>query len=394
MPWAKNRILRVDLTYLNKMRLGGESINGVTVPVASRWNVNLSTTIYAQCNIESLFISDNGELLTCCNVGKQEGQTSGLSTDGVLKIANFSFRTDGRGILVNVTELNTIPNYGAAGVPGAFAVNGRKAYCYITNTGSETETYLVHTDDYRNGTFTVETTKLVNKGHCNGAAYHKNVLYSCDYERSAGKADIGIFELGNDYSEIAEKTQEINTNPNPTQYPTTLYGALTYYKDEKFLLVNYYPDTTYGIDIRVDLGSFSKNEAGTYSYYCEANNYVTIDNSLIAGDYDKGVLQDVHYEPGIGLLIGGYVTKLMPTSTNPNNREALHYLMRVNIDDYFDKGIMNNISPTEIYLLRYNNTEFEPESPFLSEYGELLIAANRAVDILARTPQVIFTHEL
>lgn len=122
------------------------------------------------------------------------------------------------------------------------------------STGSETETYLVHTDDYRNGTFTVETTKLVNKGHCNGAAYHKNVLYSCDYDRSAGKADIGII-------------------------------------------------------------------------------------------------------------------------------------------DYFDKGIMNNISPTEIYLLRYNNTQFEPESPFLSEYGELLIAANRAVDILARTPQVIFTHE-
>lgn len=383
---CKNRILRVDLTYLNKMRLAGESINGVTVPVASRWNVNLSTTIYSQCNIESLFISDNGELLVCCNVGKQDGQTSGLSTDGVLKIANFSFRTDGRGILVNVTQLNTIPNYGGAVVPGAFAVNGRKAYCYVTNTGTNEETYLAHTDDYRNGTFTVETIKLTDKGHCNGAAYYKNTLYSCDYIRS-DKKDVGIFELNNAFSEIKEKTQEVSTAQN------TLYGALTYYKDGKFLLVNYNPSSTYGISIKVDLGLFNKDAAGSYSYYCEETDYVTVDNTLIDETYDRGVLQDAHYEPGIGLFIGGYVSKSAPTSSNPDRREPLHYIMRIDIDNYLNNDVNQDITPTEIYLLRYSNAQFETESPSMSEYGELLIATNRSEDILARTTQTIFVHE-
>ena len=383
---CKNCILRVDLTYLNKRRVAGDAINGEELPVASRWNVNLSTTIYTQCNIESLFISNSGELLVCCNVGKQEGQTAGLTTDGVLKIANFSFRTDGRGILVNVAELNTIPNYGGAKVPGAFAVNGRKAYCYVTDTGTNEETYLMHTDDYRNEAFTVETTKLTDRGHCNGAAYYKNTLYSCDYIRS-DKKEIGIFELSNAFSEIKEKTQEVSTAQN------TLYGALTYYKDGKFLLVNYNPSSTYGISIKVDLGLFNKDAAGSYSYYCEETNYVTVDNTLIDETYDRGVLQDAHYEPGIGLFIGGYVSKLAPTSSNPDRREALHYIMRIDIDNYLNSDVNQDITPTEIYLLRYNNAQFEPESPSMSEYGELLIATNRSEDILARTTQTIFVHE-
>ena len=125
----------------------------------------------------------------------------------MLKITNFSFRTDGRGIEVNVERLLDIPNHGGAQVPGAFAVNGRKAYCYITNTGTNNETYLLHTDDYRNEAFTVETTKLSNKGHCNGAAYYKNTLYSCDYIRS-DKNDIGILGLEDSYSDINNKCRK------------------------------------------------------------------------------------------------------------------------------------------------------------------------------------------
>lgn len=53
----------------------------------------------------------------------------------------------------------------------------------------------MNTDDYRNGTFTVETTKLTDKGHCNGGAYYKNILYSYGYDRYASKMDIGIFIL-------------------------------------------------------------------------------------------------------------------------------------------------------------------------------------------------------
>lgn len=280
---CKNCILRVDLTYLNKRRVAGDAINGEELPVASRWNVNLSTTIYTQCNIESFFISNSGELLVCCNVGK-------------------------------------------------FAINGRKSYCYVTDTGTNEETYLMHTDDYRNEAFTVETTKLTDRGHCNGAAYYKNTLYSCDYIRS-DKKEIGIFELSNAFSEIKEKTQEVSTAQN------TLYGALTYYKDGKFLLVNYNPSSTYGISIKVDLGLFNKDAAGSYSYYCEETNYVTVDNTLIDETYDRGVLQDAHYEPGIGLFIGGYVSKLAPTSSNSDRREALHYIMRIDIDNYLNSDV-------------------------------------------------------
>ncbi|MDO4339304.1 MAG: hypothetical protein Q4C91_14660 [Eubacteriales bacterium] len=384
---CKNRILRVDLTYLNKMRLNGEAIDGVEVPVASRWNVNFSTTIYSQCNIESLFISDSGELLTCCNVGKQEGQTSGLATDGVMKVTNFSFRTDGRGILVNVAKLLDIPNYGSAKVPGALAINGRKAYCYITNTSTNKETYLVYTDDYRTGAFEPVKIKLTNKGHCNGAAYYKNTLYSCDYIRS-DKYDVGIFELDNPYSDINNKMEEVSTEKD------ALYGAITYYKDGKFLLVNYNAPSTYGINIRIDMGSFSKDGSGIHSYQCENSNYLTIDNTLIDETYDAGVLQDVHYEPGIGLFIGGYVSKPAPTSANPDKREPLHYMMRVDIDDYLNNDISQYMTPTEIYLLRYDNGDFETESPVISEYGELLVAGNKAADVLARTTQTIFTHEM
>lgn len=378
---CKNCILRVDLTYLNKRRVAGDAINGEELPVASRWNVNLSTTIYTQCNIESLFISNSGELLVCCNVGKQEGQTAGLTTDGVLKIANFSFRTDGRGILVNVAELNAIPNYGEADVPGTLAVNGRKAYSYITDTGSEQETYLVHTDDYRNGTFTVETTKLTDKGHCNGGAYYKNVLYSCDYDRSASKMDIGIFELSNDYSEISYKTQEVNTGNN-------LYGAIAYYNNGEFLLVDYVDsensDKNYAEEIHIDTGKFNKDNSGVYSYTCTASDYLTIENPMYNANVTSGPLQDAHYEPGVGMFLGGYVIE---------NGKHISYVMRIDIDSYIKNGITENLSPTEIYLLRYQNVQFETESPSISEYGELLMATNRQEDILVGTTNLIFVHE-
>ncbi len=373
---CKNRILRVDLTYLNKMRLAGESINGVTVPVASRWNVNLSTSIYSQCNIESLYITNSGELLVCCNVGKK--QDSGLSTDGVLKITNFSFRTDGRGIEVNVERLLDIPNHGGAQVPGAFAVNGRKAYCYITNTGTNNETYLLHTDDYRNEAFTVETTKLSNKGHCNGAAYYKNTLYSCDYIRS-DKNDIGILGLEDSYSDINNKMQEIETG-------TKLYGAMTYYQDDTFLMVDYNDrdGNRYGKKIHIDTCEFSKNSAGTYSYVPKDNDYLSVDNSMYNASVTRDALQDIHYEPGIGVFIGGYVNE---------GAGPIHYVLRVDIDSYIKSGIAEDLSPTEIYLLRYQNAKFESESPSVSEYGELLIAPNMPEDILGRTTNLFFVHE-
>ena len=173
--------------------------------------------------------------------------------------------------------------------------------------------------------------------------------------------------------------QEIETG-------TKLYGAMTYYQDDTFLMVDYNDrdGNRYGKKIHIDTCEFSKNSAGTYSYVPKDNDYLSVDNSMYNASVTRDALQDIHYEPGIGVFIGGYVNE---------GAGPIHYVLRVDIDSYIKSGIAEDLSPTEIYLLRYQNAKFESESPSVSEYGELLIAPNMPEDILGRTTNLFFVHE-
>lgn len=387
---CKNCLLRVDMTYYNKRRAAGDTqIEGITLPIASVWNINLPTSIYNRCSVESLCITNSGQLFACCNVSRKSGVTTGLSKDGVVRLNNVSFQTERIGINIATDSLNSIQNYGGAKVPGTLAINGRKAYCFITNTTTNNESYLLHTGDYRNDSFELEPNLITGMAHCNGGTYHKNTLYTCDYVKTGNvQHKIGIFDLSNDYSEYLAKRKQIDTGKD------IVYGAISYYKNDMFLVADYQSgDESYAKAIKIDLVKFNKDTSGNYTMEILQRPYISVENPLFNDKYVRGALQDAHYEPGIGLILGGYTQ----TDTNASVQERLHFVMKIDVDYYTDKGIEGAVTPTEIYNITYEGANFEPESPVITEYGELLIAANKGAaaggDAVVKTSNLLFTIE-
>lgn len=81
------------------------------------------------------------------------------------------------------------------------------------------------------------------------------------------------------------------------------YGAIAYYKDDEFLLVNYdgVDNQGYAEYIRVDLGTIKETfDDKKYKQEVKISNYVTIRNLLYAFKTESGYLKDAHYGPVLG----------------------------------------------------------------------------------------------
>lgn len=379
----KNLILRVDLTYYMKERGKGMLLNGDTLPVTSKWHIDFSAENYKGCNIESLVITNEGKMLVACNVTKQSTQTGEFHTDdGTFFVENITFRMDRPGFYINSALVRTLPSKeGIKCVPACLAINGRKMYCITTNTETDLESYFMMTNDYRNEEFELNLNKIEGAGHCNGGTYHKNILYSCDYKKPS-QHKIGLFLLNGDPDLFNSERISILTDNEK------IYGAIAYYKDDKFLLVNYSNSDKggYAEYIRVDLGTFFYENS--YEQITEVNDYLSIKNPLFISGNEIGWLQDGHYEPGIGLFLGG-IFKVS------ENSESEFFILRIDIDSYIDADNREEIYPSEIYFLKYNGKNREVESMVMSEFGELLVSLNvGSNDVLVAPNEVFFNREL
>lgn len=378
---CKNIVLRVDMTYYMKNRNDANKWNGANIPVASRWNINFSTTTYSRCYVESLSITPEGELLVACNAKLADGTVA----DALFKVTNLTFRKDRTGIWANANIMNELKSKtGVKCVPGCLAKNGRKMYCITTNTKTNNESYFMETTDYRNKDFELNPNIITGVAHCNGGTYHKGFLYTCNYLKYSQR-EMGMFALVASDGKITNRNS-FNEDKICVDSGEKYFGAITYYKDDKFLLIDYVNTSNDGYAelIKIHIGRFVM-ENGTYHLNFDDSPYITIRNPLYLEGDVNGLLQDMHYEPGIGLFIGGI-------SKEPVNK---YYIMRVDIDTFIGENKMMEISPCEIYYPIINGVNHENESMVMSEYGELLVSINNSdSDVLVYPESIVFDREL
>lgn len=378
---CKNIVLRVDMTYYMKNR-SKKKWNGSDISVASRWNIDFDKTVYAQCYLESLHINSDGEMLVGCNARLADKTLA----DKLFKVTNLTFRTDGRpGIFVSASRIRSMPSKaGRSCVPACLAKNGRKVYCITTNTQTEKDSYFMETKDYRNENFVLNENVISDVAHCNGGAYFKDFLYSCNYSKTLLQQEMGMFQLVGKDGKPTDRNK-LNSNKIRVSSEPNYWGAIAHYKDDKFLLVNYANSDKggYAKYIRINIGRFVM-ENGEYKLSIDSQFEFTVENPMFISN-ENGYLQDAHYEPGIGLFIGGFLEDVASS----------RFILRIDIDEDIKSNRMSKSSPCEFYFYMVANVNREVESMVLSEYGELLVSVqNGSDDALILSKDVLFEREL
>lgn len=294
---VSNMIMRVEIdreadsTY-NKEALYNPDAEYEFGGIASR---------YPEFNVMGLSIGRDGTLYTAVKVTKESGQ---YTDAGVFLINNMKFASSGT-IEINIdcnkgVKIET-PNFiGSDGNPhgyinpGAFAMNGMKAYCLKTYTGSSLAdkknkaSVLMSSSNVATEEFIrVGTNELTTMGHGNGMTYYEGALYVAAYNKDFKPEQRQIAKIGTDG--YLKETFE-------SDY---ILGSISYYGDGQFIAGDYetrdvkysYEPIFYIGTLDDDRKKFIKN-----SQFCVENPVYDTSNP------DSNLLQDIHYSPEHGLF--------------------------------------------------------------------------------------------